>query len=449
MEKKIVPELSAGFRDYLPEDMIPRQRMFDTIRAVFERFGFVPLDTPGLEKEEILTGGDESFRMQIFRTNVQVGWDRLALRFDLTVPLARVVAQYQSEIKRPFKRYQVGKVWRAEKPQAGRYREFVQFDADIVGAASMMADAEIIALMYETMKALGIPNFLIRVNTRKILNGLAAFAGFPEEKTAAVLRTIDKLDKQGWDAVRAELSDASSPEGLALSEDAIAKLKKFLDVRGENREATVRAVRTLMQGVSIAEEGVRDLEEILEAVRAMGVPDDAWTVDFSVARGLGYYTGPVFETVLRDLPSIGSVFSGGRYDDLVERFGAVNVPATGASVGVDRLFTALEELGLVKRQKSVSRVAILNFDAKGTAYIQGIAAELRRAGVPTEIYLGNETTLKGQLAYVLNADIPIVVIAGSDERERNVAQVKDLRARKQVEVPRAELPSRVRALLEV
>ncbi|MFH0806361.1 MAG: histidine--tRNA ligase [Candidatus Brennerbacteria bacterium] len=448
-EKKIVPELSSGFRDYLPEDMIPRQQMFDTIRAVFERFGFVPLDTPGLEKEEILTGGDENFRMHIFRTDVQVGWDKLALRFDLTVPLARVIAQYQNEIKRPFKRYQVGKVWRAEKPQAGRFREFVQFDADIVGAASMMADAEIIALMYETMKALGVPNFFIRVNTRKILNGLAAFAGFQSEKTAAVLRTIDKLDKQGWEAVYAELSDATSPEGLALSENAIAKLKEFLEVRGENQEATIQAVRTLMQGVPIVEEGVQDLEKILEGVRAMGVPDDVWAIELSVARGLGYYTGPVFETVLKDLPSIGSVFSGGRYDDLVERFGTINVPATGASVGVDRLFTALEELGLVKRRKSVSQVAILNFDPESGAYIQGIAAGLRRGNIPTEIYLGNEATLKGQLAYVLNADIPVVIIAGSDERERNAVQVKDLRARKQVEVSRNQLLSHIRTILEV
>ena len=172
-ENKITPELASGFRDYLPEDMIPRQRMFDTIRGVFERFGFIPLDTPALEKEEILTGGDENFRMHIFKTNVKVGEEKLALRFDLTVPLARVIAQYPNEIKKPFKRYQVGPVWRAEKPQAGRFREFTQFDADIVGSASMMADAEIISVMYETMTALGISNFLIKVNNRKILNGLA------------------------------------------------------------------------------------------------------------------------------------------------------------------------------------------------------------------------------------------------------------------------------------
>ena len=202
MSKYINPELAGGFRDYLPEDMIPRQKMFDTIRDVFERFGFVPLDTPGLEKEEILTGGDPNFRMQIFRAGLRAGDEGLALRFDLTVPLARVVSAYGDKLERPFKRYQIGKVWRGEKPQAGRFREFVQFDADIVGSNKTSADAEIVALIYETLTALGLSRFFINVNNRKILNGLTSLVGFELTSNAEVLRIIDKLDKIGWDGVK-------------------------------------------------------------------------------------------------------------------------------------------------------------------------------------------------------------------------------------------------------
>src|SRR3989344_3661065 len=194
MSKYINPELAGGFRDYLPEDMIPRQRMFDTIRGVFERFGFVPLDTPGLEKEEILTGGDPNFRMQIFRAGLRAGEEGLALRFDLTVPLARVISAYGDKLEKPFKRYQIGKVWRGEKPQAGRFREFVQFDADIVGSNKTSADAEIVSLIFETLRKLGLERFVIRVNNRKILNGLADFVGFESSKIPGVLRLIDKLN---------------------------------------------------------------------------------------------------------------------------------------------------------------------------------------------------------------------------------------------------------------
>src|SRR3989344_2317244 len=409
MSKYINPELAGGFRDYLPEDMIPRQRMFDTIRGVFERFGFIPLDTPALEKEEILTGGEE----------------KLALRFDLTVPLARVIAQYPNEIKKPFKRYQVGPVWRAEKPQAGRFREFTQFDADIVGSASMMADAEIISVMYETMTALGISNFLIKVNNRKILNGLAEYAGFSSEKNVTVLRMIDKLDKQGWDEVQKELIDC----GLELIE--AEAIKKFVSIKNSNTEEILGLVESLMKKSATALEGIAELREILNYTQALGVPDDSWEIDLSVARGLGYYTGAVFETILQDLPSFGSVFSGGRYDGLVEKFSPNSVPATGASVGVDRLFVALKELKLVRPIKTVAQVIILNFDKTCEVTCLKTANVLRKAQVSTEIYLGQETTLKGQLAYAVRNEAPVVIIIGSIELQKGFAQIKDMRARKQ------------------
>lgn len=443
--KKITPGLASGFKDYLPEDMIPRQIMFDIIRTIFERYGFAPLDTPGLEKEAILTGGDENFKMQIFKTNVKSGDEQLALRFDLTVPLARVVAQYPNEIKKPFKRYQIGKVWRAEKPQAGRFREFVQFDADIIGSSSTMADAEIISIMYETMKALGVNNFLIKVNNRKILNGLAEYAGFPSDKTVNVLRVIDKLDKQGWREIYQELRDAK--DGCELQDSQISAIQDFIKIKNSDKEKTLELTQNLMKASPTALEGINELQAIVKYVKALGVPDEVWTIDLSVARGLGYYTGAVFETVLKDLPNFGSVFSGGRYDDLVSKFSSNSVPATGASVGVDRLFAALKELKLIKPIKAVTQVMVLNFDKTCEITCSEIADLLRKENIPTEIYLGEEVTLKGELAYAVRNEIPVVVIVGSKELEKGIVQVKDMNARKQFEVTYRNLVSRVKRIL--
>jgi len=443
MQGYIEPGVASGFRDYLPEDAIPRQRMFDTIREVFERFGFSPLVTPAMERIEVLTGNDPDFNMQIFK--ISTGGDQtnpLALRFDHTVPLARVVAQYQTEIDKPFKRYAVGPVWRGEKAQAGRYREFAQFDADTVGTADVIADAEVIALMYETMTALGIKNFLIRVNNRKVLNGLPEYVGFDPEKIKQVLRILDKLDKASWDGVAEELERELGFEGAQL--DA---LKKFVDLKTDSNTTTVKAVKELMSISEIALEGARELEEIISSVTSLGVPDSAWSVDLSVARGLDYYTGPVFETILTDLPEIGSVFSGGRYDGLVARFGSTSVPATGASVGVDRLFAALEKLGLVKRKRTVAEVIIFDFDPEGREIVQSVATDLRRGGISTEIYFGNDNTLKGQLAYAVRKEFPIAIIIGSNERERGEVTVKNLVEREQVTVPRANVVETVKEML--
>ena len=435
----IKPELGGGLRDYLPADMIPRQKMLDTIRKVFETFGYLPLETPGIEKEVILTGGDPSFNKLIFRFKERDGDSDLALRFDLTVPLARVVAAYPQELLKPFKRYQVGQVWRGEKPQAGRFREFLQFDADVVGSASMMADAEIITLMNAVIAGLGFKNFLIRVNNRKVLNGLAAFAGFPETKTAKVLRSIDKLGRMGWEAVYQELTTKPVNEydesAVSLSPEQAAAIKRFLDLRASGKEEVLSAVENLMGNSPVALEGLRELREIVANVRALGVPDERWTIDLSVARGLGYYTGPVFEAILTDLPAIGSVFSGGRYDDLVARFSGNKLPATGASVGVDRIFAAMEQLGIVPKQKSVAQVLILNFDPLCVLWVQEVATKLRSAGIPTDLYLGQETTLKGQLVYAAKQEVPVVIVAGSSEREKQSLQLKDMRSRAQKIVP--------------
>ncbi|MDB5194631.1 MAG: Histidine--tRNA ligase [Parcubacteria group bacterium] len=447
MEKQmnIQPRLAAGIRDYLPEDMIPRQKMLDAIRRTFELYGFVPLDTPGLELEEVLTGGDPAFNKQIFRAGLGDLEDAdLALRFDLTVPLARVIAQYGSQLEKPFKRYQMGKVWRGEKPQAGRFREFVQFDADIVGSSRPESDAEIIALMGATMEALGFENYLVRVNNRKILNGLASFIGFDASKSPDVLRIIDKMDKIEWAGVKAELE-----KELGFGTKEFDALRKFLDLMEGEQEGLLEKVRALMSNSPIALEGVAELEEISKSVIALGVPREKWVIDLSVARGLGYYTGPVFETILTDLPSIGSVFGGGRYDDLVERFMASSIPAVGASVGVDRIFAAMEKLGIVKKEKTVSKVLVLNFDPDCSAVGQSVLSSLRRAGVPSEIYLGRELTFKAQLAYAVKQEFPVVIIIGSREKEAGVVQVKDMNARKQDSVAFSDVPDAVKRIVDL
>ncbi|MEK6839912.1 MAG: histidine--tRNA ligase [Nanoarchaeota archaeon] len=436
METTIEPRTVSGFRDYLPEEMIPRQKILDTIRIVFERFGFVPLDTPCIEREEILTGGDPNFRMQIFTAATRsTRTEDLALRFDLTVPLARVIAAYPNEIKKPFKRYQTGKVWRGEKPQAGRYREFVQFDADIVGTRNIMADAEIVSLMFETMIALKIEDFCIRINNRKILNGLSEYAQFDIGKLNQVLRAIDKLDKQGWDGVKNELTSLESEDGVGLSENSASLILRFLELRNDEPDKILNAVAVLMVDSSQAQEGVFELRSMISHIEALGVPKERYRLDLSVARGLGYYTGPVFETILTKLPGIGSVFSGGRYDNLVARFSPISFPATSASVGVDRLFAAMEELNLLKKEPTQTKVLILNFDNECETYIENIAFRLRKKFIPTEIYFGTEKTIKAQLNYALKQSIPLVLIVGSDEMKNGLVTVKEMASRKQDSIP--------------
>jgi histidyl-tRNA synthetase len=441
-DKYINPELPSGFRDYLPENMMVRQAMCDKIKTVFERFGFLPLDTPGIERKEVLTGGDENFSKQIFNVNLHEEKDDFALRFDLTVPLARVVSLYSEELPKPFKRYQVGNVWRGERAQAGRFKEFMQFDADIVGSSRLIADAEIIALMYETMNSLGLKNFLIKINNRKILNGLADFVGYEKKSNADVLRIIDKMDKIGWEGVEKELTDS-----VKLDKEQTKKLKEFLDLRAESSEKILTEASGLIKKSDEATEGIKELEEIIADLKALGVPEKYYRVDLSVARGLGYYTGPVFETILTDLPGIGSVMSGGRYDDLVSRFSVQNIPSVGASVGLDRLFAAMEKLGMIKKKKTLVKAVVLNFDKEAEDYCLKIVAELRKSEIDSEIYLGKEINLKGQLAYALTQEIPVVLIAGEKEKKTQTVQIKDVVKRTQEEIAFIDIVETVEKIL--
>lgn len=424
---KIEPKLPSGFKDYLPEEMIPRQKMLDTIRVVFESFGFVPLETPAVEREEILTGGDPEFNKQIFRiasNSEEKDLSGLALRFDLTVPLARVVAANSSALGRPFKRYQIGKVFRGESAQMGRYKEFTQCDADIVGSDSLMADAEVIALMYSAFKALGIDKFKIRIGDRKILSKLI-FENISEEMgndgITNVMREIDKIDKLGWERV------ASNLEAIGLTKDQATKIGALI----------MKPTDSLEMG------------ELVRSIEELGVPRENFKVDLSIARGLTYYTGVVFETTLTDMPEIGSVCSGGRYDGLVGKFSSEKVPAVGASIGVDRLFAALDKLGKLEKKNKIADVLILNFEnnEKAVSLVQRTARNLREAGIKTEIYLGKENTFKGQLAYAVRNEYPVVIIIGKKEYEAGKIQIKNMIDRSQKEIVLEELAQEVKNII--
>lgn len=410
--ERVKPELSSGLKDYLPDEMIPRQQMIDSIRNTMELFGFLPLSTPVLEKMEVLTGGDADFKKQIFKVE---GSDKLALRFDLTVPLARVVAS--NTVSRPFKRYQYGPVFRGESAQFGRYREFMQFDADIVGSDNVMADAEIIALTYQILKSLNIENFKIKINDRRILNKFFIDNGIEEKNFPEMLRVLDKLEKIG---------DKET-------------IKEWTEITGEKK---AKEIFDKLQNISN-----ESLDELFENIINLGVPKNKLVFDRTIARGLGYYTGIVFETVLSDLPEIGSVASGGRYDALVERFSNEKVPAVGASIGVDRLFAALEKLGKLKKKPVMADVLVLNLNPSCEELIQKTASSLREAGIKTEIYLGKETTFKGQLAYAVNREYPIVVIIGPKELEKGVAQIKNMKDRDQKEATLDSIVAEVKKII--
>ena len=453
----IKPEIPGGFRDYLPREMIQRQSMLDTIRGIYESFGFSPLETPAIERTDVLTGGQSS--MVIYNASLSRSepseQQALSLRFDLTVPLARVVSAYPNDLPRPFRRYQCAKVWRGEKPQAGRFREFMQFDADVVGSDSMLADAEIIWLMQRTMTALGFTRFVIRFNNRKILNALALRIGIGDvagDKAKEFFRILDKLEKIQWEGVEAELrrlpESSADAWALALNDEQVAIVRAFIHIDGDTDQILADLPKVLGDS-PMAVDGVNELKEIVSYLQAINLPVENWTVDLSVARGLDYYTGPVFETTLLDAPEMGSVFSGGRYDGLVSRFSSAMLPATGASIGVDRLFAAMEKLGLIAGRQTVTDVLIIDFTPVLRPNILSIAGSLRSAGINTEIYEGTERSFKAQLAYATSLEIPIVLILGDREASQGVVQLKNMRNRTQISVPVTEIAEAVRQGLAV
>ncbi|MGZ5476488.1 MAG: histidine--tRNA ligase [Thermoanaerobaculia bacterium] len=427
----VEPRLSRGFRDLLPDQMLARQSMIDTIRRVYELYGFVPLSTPAVEYLDVLSGsaGLET-QKSIFRvTNPED--EALGLRFDLTVPLARVIAQYK-DLPRPFRRYQVSPVWRGDKPDKGRYREFTQFDLDSVGTESEIADTEIIAGMADTLSALNVGRYLVRFSSRSVLNLLLDFAGISKEQGADVFRVLDKLDKVGIEKVRLELMQGYKDEsgdtirGVGLSRDQVERIERFLNIKAPTRRETIAQVRELFASVNGARGQIDAVERISNHLYSLGYGDEHVSLDLSIARGLAYYTGPVFEAILLDAPQFGSIFGGGRYDNLVMRFLGEPIPAVGASIGVDRLLAALSHLGKISKLKATARVLVVNMDPGLTEDYLAMTWELRRAGIPTELYIGMAKNPGKQLKYADQYEIPIVILYGSNEKQSGLVTIKDM-----------------------
>lgn len=447
MAEVVKPERPGGFLDFLPTEFLAREKMLRTVEKVFRSFGFDPIETPRIEFLKTLSGEQSDTGKNIFQVVSGVDDEPLAMPFDHTVPLARLLAanpydaKKRTGIRLPWRRMVIGPVFRGDKPQAGRYRQFYQIDCDIAGSASMVADAEIVALIHASMTALGVERFLIRLNNRKILNGLGQLAGITargeapaEDILKEMMRILDKLDKIGRDEVLKAL--AAPPEtgfdpAPNLSPEALDNIRRFLDVDGDN-QAKLAACREVFSDVPLALEGLEETEQVLEWAAAMGVDPDRLVFDVSIARGLDYYTGPVMETVLLDAPQFGSVFSGGRYNGLVSRFTGQELPATGASIGADRLFAALEHLEALDRStQTVTEVMIMRLCQDRDGDYLSLAARIRELGLNTEVCLVDDTTFKAQFNFAISRGCRYVVICGEDEFASGTVQVKNLETRQQ------------------
>lgn len=419
MSKNLIqPRTLKGFRDFLPADMIPREKLMETAREVYRSYGFVPIETPTLEYAEILCGkGSEETDRQMFRF-IDHGKRDVGMRFDLTVPLARYVAQHSNDLGLPFKRYHIGMVWRGEKPQVGRYREFAQCDFDTIGTTSINSDIETALVIFDLMRAIGFENFKIRINNRKVLNGLLQKFELGQFSTE-VLRAIDKLPKIGREKVRDEITKATS-----ANEKQVDQILELSEISGTNQEVLTR-LRDICAGNELAEQGTDELNSIIKATESVGIIDANLSIDVSIARGLDYYTGTIFETFLGDLPSIGSVCSGGRYDNLAELFTKQQLPGVGASLGLDRLLAAMQTLEMIPPVKTTADVLIIQFDDNNFTDYLGIASSLRAAGVRTEIY-PEKKKLDKQFKYADRRGFRIALIAGADELAANTVKLKEL-----------------------
>jgi len=430
---RIEPRTLKGFRDYLPEAMIPREALIETARRVYRSYGFVPIDTPALEYAEILTGkGGEESDKQLYRFLDHGGRD-VALRFDLTVPLARFVAQHANELGLPFKRYHVGPVWRGENTQRGRYREFLQCDFDTIGSESLVSDVEMVLVIHDLMRAIGFEAFVIRVNNRKLLNGVLQKLEVGD-RAPAVLRAVDKLGKLDRAAVEAEIvrEAGTSAEQARL----VLEFATLRSSSGGEQERVLEVLEPHVRGNELAELGLDELHQVVGGARDAGVSAGHVRVDVSIARGLDYYTGTVVETSLTDPEgaSIGSVCSGGRYDDLASLYTAQRLPGVGASLGLDRLLTAMEELGLVARRGSTAPVFLAYFEAARLGDYLRLASDLRATGLGVELY-PEPRKLGAQLKYADRRGFPLALVVGESEWAANRAQVKDLGSGASASVP--------------
>ena len=435
----IKPRTLSGFRDFLPAAMIPREQIMETARNVYRSYGFAPIDTPTLEHADILCGkGSEETDRQMYRFEDNGGRD-VGMRFDLTVPLARFVAQHASELGMPFKRYHIATVWRGERPQAGRYREFAQCDFDTIGTTSIASDIETGMVIFDLMKAIGFDTFSIRINNRKVLNGLLEKSGLAEH-SVSVLRALDKLPKIGREKVHAEMGDVTG-----ASKDQIDQILQLAEINGD-RDSVLSKLGPLCSGSELAEEGLQQLRDVSAAADVAGIENRNLQIDVSIARGLDYYTGTIYETFLDDLPSIGSVCSGGRYDNLAQLYTKQLLPGIGASLGLDRLLAAMQTLEMIPTTKTPADVMVVQFDSEHLNRYISIARSLRAAGLRVEVF-PDAKKLNQQFKYADRRGFRAVIIAGTDEFESNQVQVKWLADGSQASVPLDDSASELAEML--
>ncbi|MBN2383275.1 histidine--tRNA ligase [bacterium] len=434
---KIEPRLPKGMRDLGPDDMIVRNKVLACIRTVFERYGYLPLETPALEYWEVLTGkyGEEAERLVYNLTDH--GGRRLGLRYDLTVPLARFVAS-QKQLLKPFKRYQIQPVWRAEKPQKGRFREFSQCDVDVVGSASMLVDSELIAMTVEVISLIGLDHFEVRLNNRKVLQGMVQYAGIAADRTADVCQTLDKADKVSRPEVEAELGRKG------YSTDQIGPLVRVATITGDN-QSVLEQMTERLHGIDIAREGIDELAQIMSHLEQMGVDLDRVRIVPQLTRGLDYYTGPVYETFLTDR-SFSSLGGGGRYNGLIGIFSDEEIPAAGTSFGLDRITTVLQET-MTDQATPHTDILVAHFGADVLPDALRLVSHCRRAGFRTELFF-DEAKLKKQFTYADQRNIPVVLLIGQDEARKGTIQCKILASGQQQEIAWADLVRQLQNLLQ-
>jgi histidyl-tRNA synthetase len=432
------PQVLKGMRDFPPDQMLVRQHVMNAFRTVFERYGFEPIDTPVIEYLETLTGkyGEDEKLIYHFEDH---GGREVGLRYDLTVPLSRFIATHRHELTFPFKRYHIAPVFRADRPQRGRYREFWQCDVDAVGTSSMLADAEVVMVWMDSLSAISMPNYVVQINHRKLLQSLATYAGVPAEQTPTIHRAIDKLDKIGRDGVNEEMLRHE------ISAEAAERVLDLVALSGPASDV-LRELRERLSDIPMALEGIGELESLFEYLVGMSADPRHYTLNLALARGLDYYTGPVFEAQVKE-PSIGSLGGGGRYDGLIGMFTGEQLPATGSSLGVERIVDVIQELGLVQPRGSVSDVMVTLFNEEMIGPSLGLVMTLRRAALNAEIYLDARRDLRRQIQYADKRGIPIVAFLGPDEVAQGKVNLRRVSTNEQVSVAQSDVAAAVSRLL--
>jgi len=429
----IVPSIPQGMQELLPKEQILFNKMMDTIKSTYELFGFIPVDTPVMEKAEVLlakSGGDTE--KQVYR--FFKGDHELAMRFDLTVPLARFVAQHFGELTFPFRRYHIGKAYRGERPQKGRFREFYQCDIDIIGngALSIINDAEIPSIIYTVFKALGFESFTIKMNNRKILNGLFAYLEIIDK--VEVMRIIDKIDKVGIDVLKNMLNEAG------VSEKAAETLLSIITFNGSSEEILQNLEKFDIEN-DVFQTGIREMQEVLKYINSFGVPKENYTVDLSIARGLDYYTGTVYETILNDYPSIGSVCSGGRYDNLAQNYTDKELPGVGISIGLSRLFYQLTAGKIISTDGPASTAQLMIIPMEDSReFALGTATKIRQSGINTEVYF-SDGKINKKMSYANKLGIPFVIVIGENEKNTGRFSLKNMLSGEQTDADADEVIS--------